>query len=53
MPVDAEPHPEGNLKLWRGRETRRLTVTVTNVGGAKPLFRPHFATCPDAKKWRR
>jgi hypothetical protein len=53
MPVDAEPTPEGNLRLFRKREGGTLSVVVCAPGSQPRLFRPHFATCPDTESWRR
>jgi hypothetical protein len=45
MPVDPEPVAEGNVVLVDG-----LAV----VGGeGEPRYTSHFATCPDAKRWRK
>jgi hypothetical protein len=58
MPVDADPHPEGMLRVrWRGDvlrvevvpKARRAAVLATH--GA--LYRSHFATCVDAAHYRR
>lgn len=52
MPVDAEPVDGGNIELTM--QGHRVVATVTD---APTLFGPalrtsHFATCPDADKWR-
>lgn len=50
MPLDAEPSPRGTMALVGGKcwhateEDRRLL---------RPLFVPHWATCPDAPSFRR
>lgn len=52
MPVDAEPTPEGRLKLRR-REDGQLGVEVVEPRGFGRRYRSHFATCPEANDWRR
>jgi len=56
MPVDARPHPNGNVQLTQeGSATPWATVHKQGPG----LFdewvghMPHHATCPDADKWRK
>jgi hypothetical protein len=56
VPVDWEPVAEGNLVL-EVYETD-LTVTVLPFRKGKhsehgPRYVSHFATCPQAKAWRR
>jgi len=53
MPVDSEPHPEGNLTVWAQGDTWRVKVIQTTTRWDAPRFRPHFATCPDAQSWRK
>jgi hypothetical protein len=55
MPVDADPHPAGNITLLPlpdGGATAHVLAKFESAGG-KPRYRPHFETCPDAKNWRR
>jgi len=49
MPVDSRPHPDGNLLLVEEKGELRVYVRA-NDG---PRYRPHFATCPHSKEWRR
>ncbi len=55
MPVDAEPHPDGNVEITYDELGRPHAV----VHGQPPmmvagtLHMPHFATCPNAAEWRR
>jgi hypothetical protein len=51
MPVDATPDPSGSVRLHRSEGGDLLA----NVGGTDdgPLYRSHFATCPDADQHRR
>lgn len=63
-PLDAEPSPDGNILLLelqdRGGRPWRLATVVQNddlLAEARelgvPLYRSHFATCPDAEEHRR
>lgn len=60
MPVDAEPHPEGNLiacpsvgpnvvAVYKREELRLLAQAHPNA----ERWRSHFASCPDAAKHRK
>ena len=54
MPLDAEPHPQGNVALDETGEV----ATVLGKGSAEkfaqlPRYRSHFATCPHAASHRR
>jgi hypothetical protein len=54
MPLDALPHPEGNILL--DKSTGRCRVQSGRdaaAEGAGPRYRSHFATCPQARNWRR
>lgn len=52
MPVDAEPHSKGTISLNHSRtEAIVLPRKLREPGG--PLYRSHFATCPEANQWRR
>lgn len=51
MPVDAEPVADGNIVL-----TEDLLGEITAViepGATAPRHKSHFATCPDADRFRR
>lgn len=50
MPVDFDPDPEGNLELRRSGFD--LVAVVVTPRPDAVLYRPHFATCPDADEWR-
>jgi hypothetical protein len=60
MPVDASPHPDGNVLLLPP-DTRDVSSTPrASVLGplevelaTAALHRSHFATCPHADAWRR
>lgn len=57
MPVDVEPHPDGNVLLTE-RIGRSPLAEVVAAGQdslipGEPLRRSHFATCPQADQHRR
>ena len=53
MPVDASPDPEGNVVLSRRHDLVRVTVLDQDALFDDGVRRTsHFATCPDADKWR-
>lgn len=55
IPVDLDPTPEGNLRVF----IDGLAVALTNgeraayIEAGVPLHTSHFATCPQAAAWRR
>lgn len=57
MPLDAEPHPDGNIRLIADGFIVRcellgpLEVIAARAEG--PLRRSHFATCPNSSEHRR
>jgi len=56
MPLDAEPSDDGTLKLYRfgSGEVRCSVVKPDHLRyGRKDLRKSHFASCPEAKKWRK
>lgn len=57
MPVDAVAHERGTIRFL-GASTVDVEVlgeldAHTHRGAGVPLFRAHFATCPNAKSHRR
>lgn len=66
MPVDAAPHPNGNVLLARDPSIphdpgapvviRATVMRAGQIAGARAdgnvLYRPHWATCPHADRWR-
>ena len=52
MPLDEMPDPDGKFALDEADEPPIATYKHTNPGGAE-RFTSHFATCPDAAKFRR
>lgn len=58
MPVDAEPHQEGNLTVLDiDTEPKAMVVpgdiAAMNRANGAPLWRSHFVTCPQATQHRR
>jgi len=53
-PIDVEPVRGGNIEVVANTNGERCYIVVAGIE-AKPVKRrtPHFATCPDAAKWRR
>jgi hypothetical protein len=58
MPLDPKPHPEGNVLV--DMDARRGVVlsvksrqVVLEETPDEPLYRSHFATCPNAESHRR
>lgn len=47
-PIDAEPVPDGNLVMMPGAK-----VEAARAGADGPLYKSHFATCPNAKAHRK
>jgi hypothetical protein len=58
MPVDLEPADDGNV-LADLDQAVGMVVPESELGWMKEqtpeerFYRSHFATCPDAEKWRR
>lgn len=55
MPVNAEPVADGNLRLMYGPGGGKVLI-ITGAppeGSAEPRFMSHFATCPEAARYRR
>ena len=50
MPIDAEPVPNGNLDPIPGATDK---VRIVEPEPEVERFVSHFATCPDAKGWKR
>ena len=56
MPIDAEPSLNGNVLLSRdnaGATFKTLTPLELTIFEGALLHTSHFATCPEADKWRR
>ena len=57
IPVDNDPHPDGNVELHPGRmhgPTPMVTVHgQTPMIAEGPLFMTHFATCTDPDAHRK
>jgi hypothetical protein len=58
MPVDAEPHPDGNVTTVPNGAGRGTLLALVHPPGQQPLdadeprYRSHFATCPQAAAHR-
>jgi hypothetical protein len=55
MPVDAQPHPDGNIRLRPRAGSAPLADVLAprdRFGRAGQLRRSHFASCPDANRYR-
>ncbi len=55
MPVNADPAPGGNVALdYRpGQDPLARVLTTTQQFGRNNLRLSHFATCPQAPRWRK
>lgn len=51
MPVDAEPSSKGTF--WLDEDGGRVLAYYTPKGNTPDLHTSHFATCPEAKAWKR
>lgn len=49
IPLDAEPVPEGNIVIIDGR----AVVTTEPAAVGELRYVSHFATCPEAKRFRK
>lgn len=59
MPVDPQPHPDGNVRLIPSTAGDGRTIYRAEVLGPlevqladEPLYMPHHATCPDVDDFR-
>jgi hypothetical protein len=62
-PIDAEPNPLGDVVLrarteptgqgWRDVEPLAIFGVPDEAFPDEPRHTSHFATCPDADRWRR
>jgi hypothetical protein len=55
MPVDAEPCADGNVAITASQVPGQLpfaNVLTPPTLGLEALHKSHFATCPDADRWR-
>ena len=50
MPLDAAPVRDGNMVFING-QTRPASAEDRRL--RRPLYKSHFATCPQYKDWRR
>lgn len=52
MPLDPDPHPDGNVAIndeGQGVSVKPRYAAVTG----EPVYRSHFASCPDAGAHRK
>ena len=52
IPLDALPHPAGNVRLHRDG-TAEVLGPSGRLDAKGPLYRSHYVSCPDAEKHRR
>lgn len=54
MPIDAEPVAGGNVRIIDGTaHVIGCTIDLFDATDDGIRYVPHFATCPDAKEWKR
>jgi hypothetical protein len=58
IPIDVDPVEDGNIELQDGAGAMPVAVYVKKDDGqlgllASDRYVSHFATCPQAKEWRR
>lgn len=56
MPLDADPHPEGNVIAWQSGDTAQQMCRVMGKRedvGRRNRYVSHFKTCPEADSWRK
>jgi hypothetical protein len=53
MPVDFDPHEDGNVVVHRDGRADVYQSTPTEIPGGATLHFSHFATCPNADQHRR
>ncbi len=60
-PINASPDPEGNITIDFPEELHIAPTYTVHVGEEKlthirnlnTVYKSHFSTCPEAKKWRK
>lgn len=52
IPLDPSPVDDGNLVVFRGVAMSRKDADARGIGPL-PLFKAHFATCPNANRHRK
>lgn len=52
MPIDPDPHPQGNIILEHLGEGV-APIAHVNAGPIEGGYRSHFVTCPNADDFRR
>jgi hypothetical protein len=52
MPIDAEPHHDGNIVLTDGTAQVVAAAARAALPAGTLRYRSHFVTCPNAAGWR-
>lgn len=53
IPLDAKPRPDGNVVLLPGSRARYLRKDAPPAENGSKRYVSHFATCPEAAKFRK
>lgn len=53
MPLDPMPSERGNITLAQGPRGETIARVVPRADGGPGLYVSHFATCPEAARFRR
>jgi hypothetical protein len=58
MPLDPDPVPDGSVMVDLAQQAGlvlrgAMLAEVREQTPEEPLYRSHFATCPQADEWRR
>lgn len=51
VPVDEDPVPDGNIVVLGDSDTCQMLKKGEET--TKPRYISHFATCPQAREWRK
>lgn len=53
IPINAEPSIDGNVIIREGNNSGKSYAKVTKKEDPEAIYVSHFATCGQAKKWRK
>lgn len=53
MPVDYDPHEDGNVIVYANDRADVYQTTPTSIPDGATLHFSHFATCPNADEFRK